>query len=228
VRGRRSGLRFGRDAVVRSVCVGSARTYRFESGREEQSGIDKRSVVGPIEVGREGLEGDVQVDRRFHGGDDRAVYAYAQADADHWISVLQRDVPPGLFGENLRIDGLDVSGAHVGERWLTSRGLVLEVSAPRMPCRTLQGFLDVPDMMARFNSAGRPGAYLRVIEPGAIAAGDTIRVERDASAQDAPSVAQVMAWRRGRIETEGLRCLAGQERLAADLRTWALETLAQR
>jgi MOSC domain-containing protein YiiM len=217
-----------RRARIRAVCVGAPRTYRFTAEREEESAIDKRSVDGVLDVSAEGIAGDTQVDRRFHGGVDRAVYTYAQADADHWVAVLQRDVPPGLLGENLRVDGLDVSGAHVGERWRTSRGLVLEVTAPRMPCRTLQGFLDVPDMMARFNSAGRPGAYLRVIEPGPIAAGDRIRVERDAIADAAPSIAEVMAWRRGTPTTEQLRRLAMLERLAADLRSWAAEALAQR
>jgi len=214
--------------TVVAVCVGSARTYRFTPDREEQSGIDKRSVDGPVIVGSEGLEGDVQVDRRFHGGVDRAVYAYAQADADHWVGVLGREVSPGLFGENLRIERLPVSDARIGERWRTSRGLVLEVTAPRMPCRTLQGFLDIPDMIARFNSAGRPGAYLRVLEQGSIAAGDRVRVERDIVAAEAPTVAEVMAWRRGSAPTEALRRLVGLERLAVDLRTWAEEALADR
>jgi MOSC domain-containing protein YiiM len=217
-----------RRASVQAVCVGTARAYRFTPDREEQSAIDKRSVSDPVLVGLEGLEGDTQVDRRFHGGADRAVYAYAQADADHWVDVLRRDVPPGLLGENLRLDGVDVSGARIGEQWRTSRGLVLEVTAPRMPCRTLQGFLDVADMMARFNSAGRPGAYLRVLRPAEVAAGDRIRVERDAQASAAPTVAEVMMWRRGNATTEQLHRLVGEERLAADLRSWAAETLAER
>ena len=137
-------------------------------------------------------------------------------------------MPPGLLGENLRISGLDVSGAHVGERWRTSRGLVLEVSGPRMPCRTLQGFLDVPDMISRFTSAGRPGAYLRVVEPGEVAAGDRISVERDARAQLAPSVADIMAWRRGSTSTEQLRTLAALDALTEDTRRWAVEALAER
>ncbi len=217
-----------RRGTIQAVCVGAARTYRFVADREEQSGIDKRPVQGPVVVGDEGLAGDVQVDRRFHGGVDRAVYAYAQIDADHWVSVLRREVPPGTFGENLRVVGLDVSGACIGERWHTSRGVVLEVTAPRMPCRTLQGFLDVPDMIARFNSALRPGAYLRVIERGEIAAGDRIRVERDPVAAAAPSVSEVMAWRHGTAPTEALRRLAGLERFATDLRAWAEESLSQR
>jgi len=217
-----------RRARVIAVCVGAARIHRFGSGDQQRSGIDKRSVAGPVRVGPEGLDGDVQVDRRFHGGVDRALYAYAQRDANHWTGTLRRDVPPGMLGENLRIEGLDVSGARIGERWRTSRGLLLEVTAPRMPCRTLQGFLDVPDMIARFVAAGRPGAYLRVLETGEIAAGDRIRVERDAVAACAPSVAEVMAWRRGDTTSDVLRRVVGLERLAADLRSWARTRLEQR
>jgi MOSC domain-containing protein YiiM len=219
---------FRRRAEIAAVCVGGARTYRFTPDREERSGIDKRRVDGAVAVDAEGLEGDVQVDRRVHGGVERAVYAYAQVDADHWAAALEREVPPGLLGENLRVEGLDVSGARIGERWRTSRGLVLQVSAPRMPCRTLQGFLDVPDMISRFVSAGRPGAYLRVLVPGQVAAGDRITVERDDVADAAPSVADIMSWRRGSTTTEQLRRLVGLELLAVDLRHWAQVTLADR
>lgn len=221
-------MRPWRRGTIVAVCVGEARVHRFAGDREERTAIDKRPVEGPVRVGPEGLAGDVQVDRRFHGGVERAVYAYADVDADHWVAALSREVPPGLLGENLRIGGLDVSGAHVGERWRTSRGLVLEVSGPRMPCRTLQGFLDVPDIISRFNSAGRPGAYLRVIEQGEVAAGDRISIERDAAAAVAPSVADILAWRRGSTSTEQLRTLATLDALAQDTRRWAVEVLAER
>jgi MOSC domain-containing protein YiiM len=213
---------------ILAVCVGVARDHMHADGRQERTAIDKRAVKGAVRVDHEALDGDTQVDRRFHGGIDRAVYAYAQVDADHWASGLAREVPPGLLGENLRTAGLDVSGARIGERWRTSRGVVLEVSAPRMPCRTLQGFLDVPDMIGRFISAGRPGAYLRVIVAGELAAGDRIRVERDAAARSAPSVAEVMAWRQGATSTAQLRTLVGLDRLASDLRGWAEQELARR
>jgi len=173
----------------------------------------------PVAVGTLGLTGDTQVDRRHHGGVDRAVYAYAQADADHWASTLDRAVPPGLLGENLRTVDVDVSAARIGERWVTGRGVVLEVTAPRMPCRTLQGFLDVPDIIARFTAAGRPGAYLRVVVPGELAADDVVHVERPDDT--APSVAEVMAWRSGAATDDALRRLADLPALATDLRRWA-------
>jgi len=210
---------------IEAVCVGAARDHVHADGRSERTAIDKRPVDRPVGAGPEGLAGDTQVDRRFHGGVDRAVYAYAQADADHWADALRREVPPGLLGENLRTVDLDVSGARIGERWHTSRGVVLEVTAPRMPCRTLQGFLDVPDMIGRFTSAGRPGAYLRVIVGGEVAAGDRITVDAGSVLPGAPSVADVMAWRRGGATVEQLRLLADLAALAEDLRTWAGEAL---
>ncbi len=217
----------GRGRIV-AVCVGSAREQVHADGRTERTAIDKRPVPGTVAVGHDGLARDTQVDRRFHGGSDRAVYAYAQLDADHWIDGLRRALPPGSFGENLRLEGVDVSGARIGERWRTARGVVLEVTAPRMPCRTLQGFLDVPDMIGRFVSAGRPGAYLRVLEPGAVAAGDRLHVDRDDVADEAPSVAEIMAWRSGSAPTDALQRLARLDRLAADLQGWAQESLAER
>ncbi len=207
-----------------AVCVGVARQLDV-GGRVQSSAIDKRPIDGAAVVGPEGLEGDVQVDRRFHGGVDRALHAYAEEDADHWVAALRRDLPPGSFGENLRTRGLDVSAARVGAIWRTSQGVELEVSGPRIPCRTLAGFLDVADMVQRFLAAGRPGAYLRVRVPGRVTAGDRLRV---VDAGDGPTVAEVMAWRRGSVATEDLRRMAGTAALGADLRAWARETLAER
>ena len=211
-------------ARVAAVCAGAARAHAF-GDRTETTAIDKRPVAGPVAVGPEGLDGDVQVDRRFHGGVDRAVYAYAEEDADHWVGALRRDLPAGTFGENLRTRGLDVSGARVGAVWRTAGGVELEVSGPRLPCRTLQGFLDVADMIQRFVAAGRPGAYLRVRRPGAVRAGERLRV---VDAGEGPTVAEVMAWRRGRVTTDQLRRLVACEALVPDLRDWARGALAER
>lgn len=217
----------GAGGRIGSVCVGAARQQRYADGRSERTAIDKRPADGPVAVGPLGLAGDTQVDRRHHGGVDRAVYAYAQADADHWAAALDREVPPGLLGENLRTVDVDVSGARIGERWVTGRGVVLEVTAPRMPCRTLQGFLDVPDIIARFTAAGRPGAYLRVVVPGELAADDVVCLERPGDVATAPSVAQVMAWRSGSATADELARLAALPALAADLQGWATRARAQ-
>jgi MOSC domain-containing protein YiiM len=121
------------------------------------------------------LEGDDQADRKAHGGVDKAVYAYAIEDARWWETELGRSVPVGQFGENLATEGIDVNGAFVGERWEVGSTL-LEVSEPRVPCWRLGVRMDDMGFIRRFTEALRPGAYLRIIAEGSVAAGDAIRV----------------------------------------------------
>ncbi|MCB7136078.1 MOSC domain-containing protein [Cellulosimicrobium marinum] len=146
-----------------------------DAGTVGVTAIDKRPVDGPVKARRLGLYADVQADRANHGGADQAVYAYGQDDADWWAGELGRDVPPGLFGENLRVQGIPVSGALVGERWSVGTAL-LEVTQPRTPCATFARRLDEAGWVKRFTVANRTGAYLRVVRPGEVRAGDTVTV----------------------------------------------------
>lgn len=170
-------------AVVLSVNVGRAQAT--EHSGVGVTAIDKRSVDGPVEVRApgskrdglgSGLVGDAICDRRHHGGDDQAVYAYAREDLDRWAAALQRPLENGGFGENLTTAEVDVTGALIGERWRIGRGLLLEVSCPRIPCRTFAGWLGERGWMKRFTHEARPGAYLRVIERGTVQRGDSIEV----------------------------------------------------
>lgn len=138
--------------------------------------IDKQPVDGALSVKPYGVYGDVQADRKNHGGLFQAVYAYAQEDADWWAEQLGRDIPPGMFGENLRTQGIEVSDAEIGERWRIGDRLVLEVTSPRNPCATFQRRMGEPHWVKRFAEANLTGAYFRVLERGAIAAGDEIEV----------------------------------------------------
>jgi MOSC domain-containing protein YiiM len=148
------------------------------------TGIDKRPVDGPVAVsapgpkgtGEVGLAGDRAYDVKHHGGADQAVYAYAREDLDGWETELGRPLTNGVFGENLTTLGVDVNGALIGERWRIGRDVVLEVSCARIPCVTFQAWVERPGWIKRFTDAGLPGAYLRVIEPGEIRAGDPVEV----------------------------------------------------
>src|SRR6476659_7767099 len=135
---------------VLSVNIGRPRIN--PDGHMSVTGIDKVSTPdaigvrapGPMHGGLgSGLIGDVIGDHHVHGGDDQAVYAYAREDLDAWQAALGRELTNGMFGENLTTSGVDVTGARIGERWrVGSDGLVLEVSAPRIPCRTFAAWLD--------------------------------------------------------------------------------------
>jgi MOSC domain-containing protein YiiM len=141
--------------------------------------IDKRAVEGRVRLQRLGLAGDVQCDRKHHGGIHAAVYAYADEEAAWWATELDREIPPGLFGENLRTSGVDVTGAEIGEHWQVGEpgeGVLLEVTSPRTPCRTFSDRMGEPRWVKRFAQRNFPGAYLRVLTDGSVAAGDDVRV----------------------------------------------------
>jgi MOSC domain-containing protein YiiM len=170
-------------ATVLSVNVGRAEPTEHSS--VGITGIDKRPVEHAVDVRAPGLKrdglgsglvGDRICDRRYHGGDDQAVYAYAREDLDTWAFALDRPLDNGCFGENLTTAQLDVTGAVIGERWRVGDALVLEVSCPRIPCRTFAGWLGERGWIRTFTRAVRPGAYLRVIEPGPVQQGDSIAV----------------------------------------------------
>ncbi|MEE2521090.1 MOSC domain-containing protein [Pseudarthrobacter sp. J75] len=159
-------------ASVLAVCRVSQ--LHPDQGSVGVTAIDKRPVEGPVKVHKLGLHGDVQADRINHGGEDQAIYAYSQADADFWAAQLNRDLPPGIFGENLRVSGIEATGAVIGERWKVGLDVELEVTSPRTPCATFQRRLGEPQWVKRFTEAGRIGAYLRVVHTGSVQAGDHI------------------------------------------------------
>ncbi|WP_018543956.1 MOSC domain-containing protein [Streptomyces sp. LaPpAH-108] len=167
-----------------SVNLGHPKAVPYTDQAQGLTGIDKRPVDGPVRVsapgpkgvGGSGLAGDTVCDLRHHGGDDQAVYAFAREDLDEWERELGRPLANGCFGENLTMDGVEVSGALIGERWRIGPELVLEVTSGRIPCRTFQGHLDERGWVKRFTRKAVTGAYLRVIEPGEIRAGDAVEI----------------------------------------------------
>ncbi len=167
---------------VESVNVAAAAISVPGLGRT--TGIDKHPVdhpvavaaPGPKGVGGSGFSGDTICELRHHGGDDQAVYAYAVEDLENWGGELGRPLRPGSFGENLTTRGVDLSNALLGERWAVGDSLVLEISDPRVPCRTFAGWLGERGWIRRFTERAAPGSYLRVIAPGQVRAGDGIRV----------------------------------------------------
>ena len=193
------------------------------------TGINKRPVDHPVHVRapgpktiglHSGLVGDRIFDIAHHGGDDQAVYAYAREDYDWWQEQLGRTLPGGLFGDNLTTAGVDVNGAIVGARWRIGADLVLAPTFGRIPCATFQAKMAEPHWVRRFTRENRPGAYLRVVEPGDVRAGDPIEVV------DRPNhgVTIAMAFRAYLTEPQLLPKLLEIEDLPDDLR----ETLSDR
>ncbi|MBA3866771.1 MAG: MOSC domain-containing protein [Solirubrobacterales bacterium] len=149
--------------------------------------IFKAPVEGRVRVRGINLDGDEQADLTVHGGPDKAVYAYAIEETRIWEEEVGRDLGPGAFGENLTTEGVDVSGALLGERWRIGTTL-LEVVQPRLPCFKLGLRMEDPGFVRRFAKASRPGAYLRIVGAGELGAGDGIEIERTSPPQHTVSV----------------------------------------
>jgi MOSC domain-containing protein YiiM len=209
-------------ARVLSVNVGRPQQVGVRRGRPQMSAIGKAPVAGPVRVEGVNLAGDDQADRRVHGGPDKAVYAYASEDTAWWALQLERDdLPPGMFGENLTTEGVDVTNALIGERWRIGT-VELEVCQPRFPCYKLGLRFGDPLMVRTFAHAGRPGAYLRIVTEGELQAGDEVDITHRPS--HGVTIAQVS--RAVLLDDSELAAAAAAPELPPSLSRWMLERAA--
>ncbi|BCH52895.1 MOSC domain-containing protein [Agrobacterium vitis] len=152
---------------ILSVCLGQPQTL---PGKSYRTGIFKSMRTGPVMLDEHGLVGDAVLNRKYHGGPDQAIYLEGALTLQWWEAQLNRQITPGLFGENLVIDGLDNRDLAVGDR-LSIGDVLLEVTAPRTPCATFSARMEDPGFARRYTKAARPGAYCRVLQSGLVEAG---------------------------------------------------------
>ena len=159
---------------VVSINVG-VKTPIKVGNREAQTGIFKKPVDHKVEVKRLGITGDEILDKKHHGGPDQAVYLYRTEDYDFWSEKLGRELPPGMFGENLTVSGLPSPALMIGHRLKTDK-LEFEVAAPRIPCNVFAARMGDPGFLKTFMQEARPGFYVRVIKEGTLEVGETFEV----------------------------------------------------
>jgi len=159
---------------MKLISVNIGRPQVTPSGK--RTGIYKEPSLVPVRVTALGLEGDAVLDTRHHGGTDQAVYVYSASDYAWWAKQLGRELAPGTFGDNLTFDTYASAEAGIGDRFHLG-DVVLEVTAPRIPCGTLEGRMAEPGFIKQFIAAERPGVYCRVIQPGLLKADVAVRVE---------------------------------------------------
>ena len=163
---------------MRLLSVNVGREESIGNGKASgKSGIYKRPVDTPVRVTSLGLEGDTISDTKNHGGEDQAVYLYGVPDYAWWSEEIGHELTPGTFGENLTVMGLESAEGFIGDR-LHISDVILEVTAPRIPCATLNARMEDPTFVKRFRWVERPGLYCRVIREGAVQAGDKLTLER--------------------------------------------------
>ena len=139
------------------------------------SAINKRPVSGSVAVRRLNVDGDGQADPENHGGPDAAVYVYALEDYVYWREQLNRGLAYGWFGENFTVEGASSDVMCFGDVWQVGSA-ILQVTEPRSPCFKLEHKMGIRNFAAKFRRTGRVGFYNRVLQEGAVRAGDDARV----------------------------------------------------
>ena len=143
-------------------------------GKMVKTGIYKFPVDEPIFLEKEDVKNDHVIDRKYHGGVDKACYLYS---ADHYGFWKEKypdlDWQWGMLGENLTIEGLDESQIFIGDIFEIGEAVV-QISQPRYPCYKL-GFRFGSQVIVReFLESPYPGIYVRIIKEGNVKAGDAM------------------------------------------------------
>lgn len=199
--------------VVEALCTGQPAPFRGE----EPSAFVKSPASGPVRITREGLEGDVQVDRKNHGGVHMAVHLYPRSHRAFWRETIgASDLldDPGAFGTNIAIDGLDENDVMLGDRFRLGTAL-LEISQPRMPCWKIEHRFGHKGMVAAIIQTGRCGWYFQVIEEGVAEAGDMLeRVETNRTDWTLTEIFSELANPKVATTPERMKAMAGCELLS--------------
>lgn len=166
-------------ATLLSLQVGRPREHGIPGSREPMdkpwvSGFYKDPLTGAVALTLFNLDGDEQADLENHGGRDKAICCYAAEHYPSWREALALpDLPYGAFGENFTLAGLNEETICLGDRF-TIGTAVVEVSQPRQPCWKLGRRWRIKELPAVVIESGRTGWYLRVIQPGIVAAGQEL------------------------------------------------------
>ena len=210
--------------AIDAVLTGKARAFRGD----EASAIAKTPVDGALRVGLLGIDGDEQADLTVHGGIDKAIHHYPRDHYGWWAGELGDHAlleAPGAFGENISTEGLIESEACIGDRYRLGSALV-EISQGRQPCWKLGHRFGVATVPATVVATRRSGWYYRVIEEGAVAAGDALAlVERPLPEWSVDRVFHLLIGGAGKREPEALRALAAMDALATTWRARAEKLL---
>lgn len=166
--------------LLRTVLVGQPRC--IDDNEPWVTAFFKEAVTGAVFLATGNLTGDRQADLTVHGGPDKAVCVYS---ADHYAAwraeLATRACVPGWFGENFTVDGQTEQSVAIGDIYRVGTALV-QVSQPRGPCWKLGRRWRRPDLPKLVVRSGRSGWYLRVLEEGAVIAGEPlVLVEREST-----------------------------------------------
>jgi MOSC domain-containing protein YiiM len=157
--------------IVISTNIGEPKTIVWH-GKKEQTGIYKYPVEHPIFLGTEDVENDHVMDRKYHGGVDKACYLYSADNYNFWKKFYpELEMPWGMFGENLTVEGLHENEITVGDIFEIGEAVV-QATQPRQPCYKLGIRFQNPKVVKQFVESGFPGVYVRVLKNGMVRTGE--------------------------------------------------------
>lgn len=160
---------------VISVNTGEARTIKWR-GSEVSTGIFKFPVEQPIYLGNEDVENDSVIDRRYHGGIDKACYLYSADHYSFWKNLYpELEMPWGMFGENITVEGLEETQVNIGDTFEIGDAIV-QATQPRQPCFKLEFRFPESDIVRQFVDSGFAGVYVRVLKIGHVKTGDELKL----------------------------------------------------
>ena len=175
--------------IIESLNIGKVRTVKWR-GKDVKTGIYKEPTSEPLYLGFEDVKDDAVVDRKYHGGIDKACYAYSHEAYQFWKDQYPfHEFPLGFFGENLTIKGLNESDIHIGNQYKIGATAVIEVSQPREPCFKLGIRFGSQKILKTFINGEFPGIYFRVIQTGKVTVNDELKLIKELKSE--PTVLEV-------------------------------------
>jgi MOSC domain-containing protein YiiM len=163
---------------VISTNIGKPVTFEW-NGKEEQTGIFKYPTETPLFLTKSDVRNDTVIDRVHHAGINKACYLFSAAYYPYWKNVYpNHEWDWGMFGENLTVEGLDESLMKVGNIYKIGEAMV-QVSQPREPCYKLGVRFGTQDILKQFIDHNHPGTYVKVLEEGYVAKGDSIELVKE-------------------------------------------------
>ncbi len=146
------------------------------NGETIKTGIYKYPVNEPILLQKEDVAKDTVVDRKHHGGIDKACYLFSAESYDFWKEkYLDLDWDWGMFGENLTVTGLDESKIRIGNIYKIG-GALVQVTQPREPCFKLGIRFKDQNILKQFINHEKPGTYVKVLEEGTVTIDDKLQL----------------------------------------------------
>ena len=153
--------------IVEFINIGLPNKITYGDSKTMYSGIFKTPISGYIILKKLGFVGDDSADKRFHGGEDKALCVYSFEHYSFWEQEILKKLSPGAFGENLTVSGLDEKQVCLGDIFSFGNAKV-QISLPREPCHKLNKIFNKNDMACKFQKTGFTGFYLRVLKGGTV------------------------------------------------------------